>query len=81
MVVHERLLLPNLGNEGAVFMVGCVWAEGLCNCCISCPSSRHRMAAVMSPLHMQDWVVEHWDKMPRYGEVVAHEPAPCCSGP
>ena len=19
-------------------------------------------------LHMQDWVVEHWDKMPRYGE-------------
>ena len=19
-------------------------------------------------LHMQDWVLEHWDKMPRYGE-------------
>ena len=19
-------------------------------------------------LHVQDWVVEHWDKMPRYGE-------------
>ena len=47
-----------------------------CNCCFCCLYSRLRLAAVVSPLHVQDLVVEHWDNMPRYSEVGGHELVP-----
>ena len=67
MIVHERLLLPNLGREGAVFMVrafGCWFSWKLCPA--GCPGKDGML--LTRSLHVQDWVVEHWDRMPRYGE-------------
>ena len=44
VIVHERLLLPNLGNEGAVFMVGCE-SEGAFSFCFHCKCKWHGLAA------------------------------------
>ena len=68
MFVHDRLLLPNLGREGAAFMVRVFgsWTHGSSAFTVS--SAGKDGSLLTCSLHVQDWVVEHGEKMPHYGE-------------